>query len=197
MKSSMAGRTYRLVPTVPCLREDVSCFSSGLLDAVSEHFSDKRLPGLGIKHCVKQVDFRPVQLQVSLDEGGAISVDCVDVHDCLFLGSSRSDQPLDLRRAGSIEKYPKHILAIAKKILRAPANDYAWSAGKCVIDGLFRNDGDTTSIQQFQTIGWRQCAFECSSKERLKDAIDRRIPSPFPLLDRLRRAMGQPRDFLS
>ena len=78
---------------------------------------------LCIKDYVIQVDLRPVQLKVSLDEGSAISVNRVNVRYCLFLGCSSTDQSVDLRRARSIEERPKHILAIAKKILRAQAND--------------------------------------------------------------------------
>jgi hypothetical protein len=104
--------------------------SSNLLDAVGEHFNDKRIARLCFKHCVIQVDLRPVRLKISLDERGAISVNRVDVLYCLVLRCSRSDQSVDLRRARSVEERPKHILAIAEKILRAPANDYAWAAQK-------------------------------------------------------------------
>jgi hypothetical protein len=104
---------------------------------------------LCIKDYVIQVDLRPVQLKVSLDEGSAISVNRVNVRYCLFLGCSSTDQSVDLRRARSIEERPKHILAIAKKISRAPANDYAWAVRKCVIDRQFGNSGDSARIKQF------------------------------------------------
>jgi hypothetical protein len=122
---------------------------------VSDHFSDIRITHLGIKHCIIQVVLWPVQLKVSLDERGAVSVNRVNVRYCLFLRYSRSDQSADLRRARSIEERPKYILAIAKKILRTPANDYARTARKCVIDRQLGDSGDSGRIKQFQPIGWR------------------------------------------
>ena len=71
-----------------------------------------------------------------------------------------------LNRAGSIEEHPKHILAIAKKILRAPANDYAWAARKRMLDRQLGNGGDAARIKQFQPIGGRQASLECSAKKR-------------------------------
>ena len=128
---------------------------------------------------------------------GAISIDGVDLFDCVTLGRAGTYQSVDLVIARSIEECTEDILAIAEKILRAAANDDAWAARKCVIDHLFGNGGDAARIKQFQAIGWRQGSLECSSKKRLKDAINRRIIFPFPLLDRLRRAVGQACDFLS
>ena len=125
-----------------------------LLNTVSEHFSDTRITHFCIEHCVVQVVLWPVQLKVSLDERGAISVNGVDVRYCLFLGCSRSDKSVDLRGTRSIEERSKNILAIAKKILRAPANDDAWAVRKCAIDRQFRNVGDSARIKQFQPIGW-------------------------------------------
>jgi hypothetical protein len=60
---------------------------------------------------------------------------------------SRSDHSIDLRPARSIEERPKHIFAIAKKILRAPANDDAWATGKLVIDGPLGNRGGSAHQQ--------------------------------------------------
>src|SRR6202021_235303 len=93
-----------------------------------------------------------------------------------------SDQSWNLRRARSIEEHSIYILAIAKKILRAPANNYAWAARKCLIDRQLRNNGDSARIKQFQAIGWRQAPLECSPKKGLKDAINPRIIFPCPLL---------------
>jgi hypothetical protein len=120
---------------------------------VSEHFSDIGIARLCIKHCVIQIVLWPVQLKVSLDERGAVSVNRVNVCYCLFLGCSSGDQSMDLRRARGIEERPKHILAIAKKILRAPANEYARAARKCVIDRELGNGGDSARIKQFQPMG--------------------------------------------
>jgi len=175
--------------------EPRSCPTSNLLDAVSQHFSDKRITRCCIKHCVIQVDLWPVQLKIFLDEVGAISVNRVNLRYRLFLGYSASDQSVDFKVARCIEERSKHILAIAKKILRAPANDYAWAARKCMIDRLFGNGRDSARIKQFQPIGWRQRPLECSSEKRLEDAINRGIIFPFPLLDCLWRAVGQPSDF--
>lgn len=91
----------------------------------------------------------PIPLKVSFDERGAVYVNRVDFLYRLFLRRSGCDQSVDLRGAGSIEERPKHILAIAKKILRAPANDYAWASRKCVLDRLLRNNGDAACIEQF------------------------------------------------
>ena len=93
---------------------------------------------------------------------------------------------MDLKGARSIEKRAKHILAIAKEIFRAPANDYAWAAGKCVLDRQFGNVGDPARIKDLQPIRWRKGPFVCSSEKRLEDAIDRGIIFPFAMLDRLR-----------
>src|SRR5580704_15666987 len=73
---------------------------TSLLDAVNKHFSDKRITPLRIEHCVKQVDLRPVQLEICLDEGGPIFVNRVNVCYSLFLGYSGRDQSADLRGAG-------------------------------------------------------------------------------------------------
>ena len=89
------------------------------------HFSDQRITRLGIKHCIIQADLGPVQLKVSLDESGAISINCVDIRQRLFLGIPAVIRLriLDVREA---QERPKRILTITRKILRASANDYAW-----------------------------------------------------------------------
>ena len=97
----------------------------------------------------------PIQPKVFLDESSAISVDSVNFRYRVFLGCSSSDQSVDLRRARSIEERPKHILAIAKKVLRASANDHAWAVGKCVIDRQFGNGDDSARIKQFQPMSGR------------------------------------------
>ena len=171
--------------------------SSSLLDAVSEHFGDKGIAPLRIEHRVIHVVVSPVQIKISLDERGAIYVDRVNVRYRLFLRYSSSDQPVDFRVARSVEEYPKHVLAIAQKVLRTPANDYAGSARQCVINDLLGYVGDSACIKQFQPIRGRQGALERSSEKRLEDAINCRIIFPFSLLDRLRRTVGEPRDFLS
>ena len=173
-----------------------SCAPGNLLDAVNEHFCDERITRLRIEHCVIQVVLWPVQLKVSLDESGAIPVNRVNVRDCLVLRCSSGDQSVDLKVSRRVEERPENILAIAKKKLRAPANDHAWAAGERVIDCLFGDGGDPARIEHFQPIRWRQAALECSSEKRLEDAINRRITFPFPLRDHLRRAVGQPRDLL-
>src|SRR5215469_1202834 len=168
-----------------------------LLDAVNKYLSDIRIAPLSIEHRVIQVAIRPTQLKILLDERGAISVDRVNVLYRLVLGYSSSDQSVDLRVARGVEKRAKHILAIAKKILRAAANDYAWAARKRQIDRPLGDDRDSPCIKAFQAIGWRQAPLECPPEKRFKDAINCRIIFPFPSLDRLRRTVGQPRDFLS
>ncbi len=97
----------------------------------------------------------PVQVKVSLDEGSAISVNRVNVRDCLFLGGPRGDQSVDLKRSRSIEKRPKDIFAITKEILRASTNDYTRAARKCVIDRQFGDRGDSARIKQFQPMSGR------------------------------------------
>ncbi len=179
------------------LIERFSCPTSNLLDAVSEDVRDKRITRVCIKHCVIEVALWPVQLKVSLNEGSAIFVNRVNVRYCLFLGYSSSDQSVDFKVARCVEERTENIFAFTKKILRASANDNAWAARQCMADRLFGNGGDSARIEQFQPIGRRQAPLECSSKKRLEHAINRRIIFPFPLLDRLRRAVGQPCDFLS
>src|SRR5579863_4018526 len=97
--------------------EPRSCPTSNLLDAVSQHFSDKRITRCCIKHCVIQVDLWPVQLKIFLDEVGAISVNRVNLRYRLFLGCSSGDQPVDFKVARCVEKHTENIFAIAKKIL--------------------------------------------------------------------------------
>jgi hypothetical protein len=199
--SNLSGRTIfsitcesvgKQLYTAQCAAviERFSCPTGNLLDAVSEHFSDKRITRVCIKHCVTQVGLRPVQLKVSLDEGSAISVNRVNVRYCVFLWYSSSDQSVDFKVAGRVEEHTENIFAFTKKILRAPADDDAWAASQCVIDRLFGNGGDSARIKQFQPIGWRQRTLECSSEKRLEDAINRGIIFPFPLLDCLWRAVG-------
>jgi hypothetical protein len=122
---------------------------------VREHFCDVGITPLGIKHCVIHWVLGPIQLKVSFDEPSAVSVNRVNVRYCFFLRYSRMDQSVNLRRARSIEERSKYILAIAKKILRAPANNYAGAARKGAIDRQLRNNGDPARIQQFQPIGRR------------------------------------------
>ena len=135
------------------------------LSEVNEHFSNIRITDLCIKHCVIEVALGPLQLKVSLHKRGAIAVNRVDFRYCLFLRRSRCDQSVNLKRAGSIEERSKDILAIAKKILRTPANDYAWAARKRVIDRMLGNSGDAARIEQFQPVGWRQASLECSPRK--------------------------------
>jgi len=154
---------------VECLNSAIersSCSVSNLLNAANKHVSDETITPFCIKHYVIQVALWPVQLKVSLDEGCAISVNSVSVRYCLFLGCSGSDQSVNLRRARSIEERPKHILAIAKKIFRAPANNYAWAARKRVIDRLFGNGSDPARIKDCQPICWlRRDGFRYSLRE--------------------------------
>jgi hypothetical protein len=99
-----------------------------MLGTGSEHFCYMGSADLRIKHRVIQVVLRPIQLEVFLHKSGAIPVNCVNLRYCSFLRCSRCDQSEDLSRAGRIEERPKYILAVAKKILRTPANDYAWTS---------------------------------------------------------------------
>lgn len=103
---------------------------------------------------------------------------------------------MDLGVTRSIEKRSEDVWTVAKKILRAPADDDARPLGKCVIYHLLRNGSDAARIEQFQSIRWREAAFECAPQKRFKDAINRRIIFPFPLLNRLRRTVGEPCDLL-
>src|SRR5580704_3908042 len=121
--------------------------TNNLLDAAHKHVGDKRITSLSIKHCVVQVDLRPVQLKVSLDEGSAISINRVNVRYCLFLGCSSSDQSMDFKVARCVEEHTENIFAFTKKILRAPANEDAWVASQCVIDRQFGNGSDSAGIK--------------------------------------------------
>jgi hypothetical protein len=78
--------------------------AGNLLSAEGEHFSDVGITLLCIKHCVTQVMLGPVQLEVSVDEGSAISVDRVDVGYRFFLGYSKRDSVAEGLRCDHSEK---------------------------------------------------------------------------------------------
>jgi hypothetical protein len=114
-----------------------------LLNTVSQHFRDIGITPLRTKHRVIQLILGPIQFKVFLHKRRAISVNRVYVSYCLSLSRSGGNQPVDLVCARSIQERPKHILAIAKKILRAPANNYAGSSRKCVLYRRLRYNRDS------------------------------------------------------
>ena len=98
----------------------------------------------------------------------AISVNRVNVRYCVFLWYSSSDQSVDFKVARCVEEHTEDVFAFTKKILRAPADDYARAASQCMIDGLFGNGGDSARIKQFQPIGWRQGPSNAPLRKDLK-----------------------------
>jgi hypothetical protein len=93
-----------------------------LLSTVGEHFCHVGIAPLCIEHCVVQVILGPIQLEVFLDERGAISISGVDLVDCITLGRATTYQSVDLVIARGIEECTEDILAIAEKILRPSAH---------------------------------------------------------------------------
>jgi hypothetical protein len=71
-----------------------SCPSSEMLDTVNEHFRDTRITHLRTEHRVIEAVCWPFQLEVFLDERGAVSIGGVDLFNCIVLGiASCSDVP--------------------------------------------------------------------------------------------------------
>lgn len=124
-----------------------SGLARNLFSTASEYFCDIGLTHLCIKHCIIQVVVWPVQVKVFIDERSAISIGGVDLFDCIALGHAATYQSMDFVIARSIEKCTEDILAIPKKILRAPTNDDAWAVRKRVIDRQLGNCGDATSVE--------------------------------------------------
>ncbi len=121
---------------------------------MSEYFRDIGFAHLYIKHCIIQVVVWPAQLKVSLDKRDAISIGLVDLFDCITLGHATAYQSMDLVIARNIGKRTEDILAIAEKILRAPANDDAWAVRQRVIHRQLGKRGDATSVEKGQAVGY-------------------------------------------
>src|SRR5579862_786805 len=138
----------------------------------------------------------PIELEVFLDERGAISIGGVDVFDGIALGRAAAYQSVDLVIARGVEECAEDILAIAQKILRPSAHDDAGAFGERLVDCRLRNGGDATRVDQSQAVRGGQASLECSAKKGDEDSINCGIFSPFHVLDRLRRTLCQTSDFL-
>src|ERR1700733_9857255 len=85
------------------------------LETLNEHRRGTGLAHLGIKHCVVEVGFLPLQPEILADARSSPLVPCVDEFDCLVLSFALGDQSADLLIARCVEKCMEDILAIAVK----------------------------------------------------------------------------------
>ena len=162
---------------------------------IHNHVNDGLISDGGVDHGVINGAVRPFDMEILLNEIGALAIDGIHALLSFFLSFAASHEAPHFVFSWSVKKHSQRVLAVPEKMLRASSDDDRVSGLRHVLHHTPGNLRNTFAVNQVELVGI-EAAFITAAQKGFEKPVVEWVGFLLPVRHDGLGTIGQPRDLL-